>query len=133
VLDRIGWSRTARGSSSRGGGSGLKELAGFLAKGESVLLTVDGPRGPRRKAKDGALQLARLSGCPVVPAIFATRPAPRLKSWDRMVIPPPFARAVLWYGKPMLPGHSAEADQDALQRGLDQAVESAEGLLDSPF
>ncbi len=128
VLARLGWLETARGSSSRGGGTGLKELAGYLERGDHVLLTVDGPRGPRRRAKDGPLQLARLTGRPVVPVGFACRPALRLRSWDRMAIPAPFARGVYWFGRPLPPARGVAA-LEGLQRALDLATESAEDLL----
>jgi lysophospholipid acyltransferase (LPLAT)-like uncharacterized protein len=89
TLMGLGWPIPARGSSSRGGSAALAEMQGFLGQGDHVLLTVDGPRGPRRLAKDGAIKLSRLSGHPVVPVAFACRPQPRLKTWDRMVIPRP--------------------------------------------
>lgn len=130
VLDRLGWLRTVRGSSSRGGSAGLKDLDACLKRGEHVLLTVDGPRGPRRVAKDGALQLARLGGHPVVPVAFACRPAWRLGSWDRMVVPPPFSRGVFWFGAALAPERGSRGPSlDALQRGLELASESAERFL----
>lgn len=133
TLMGLGWPTPARGSSSRGGSAGLSEMQGFLDQGDHVLLTVDGPRGPRRVAKDGAIKLSRLSGHPVVPVAFACRPQPRLKTWDRMVIPPPFARGVFCFG-----GELRFASQDKnpaedlrqLQTGLDQAVVDAEKFME---
>jgi hypothetical protein len=134
ALMGLGWPTPARGSSSRGGSAGLSESQGFLAKGEHVLFTVDGPRGPRRVAKDGAIKLSRLSGHPVVPVAFACRAQPRLKTWDRMVLPPPFARGVFWFGGELRfareDKNSAE-DLLSLQEGLDQAVVEAEKFLET--
>lgn len=132
ALVRLGWKTPARGSSSRGGSTGLNELNGFLALGEHVLLTVDGPRGPRRRAKDGAVQLARLSGCAVVPVAFACRPAPRLKSWDRMILPPPLARGVFWFGEELHFKRGERTpleDLNRLQDGVDQTTTLAESFF----
>jgi lysophospholipid acyltransferase (LPLAT)-like uncharacterized protein len=133
ALVGLGWGDPARGSSSRGGSAGLSEMQGFLARGDHVLLTVDGPRGPRRLAKDGAVKLARLSGRPVVPVAFACRPEPRLKSWDRMVVPPPFARGVFWFGTELRFAREVKnpaKDLQQLQTRLDQAVVDAEKFME---
>ncbi|HTB22814.1 MAG TPA: lysophospholipid acyltransferase family protein [bacterium] len=132
ALVRLGWLEPARGSSTRGGSTGLLELQSFLGRGEHVLLTVDGPKGPRREAKDGAVKLARLSGCSVVPVAFACRPAPRLKSWDRMVVAPPFAHGVFWFGEELRfnrDNGDQNGDLRRLQEGLERAGAEAEGFL----
>jgi hypothetical protein len=134
ALLRLGWMRAARGSSTRGGGTGLLEMQGFLDQGEHVLLTVDGPRGPRRVAKDGAIKLASLSGRPVVPVAFACSPELRIKSWDRMIVPPPLARGVFWFGEELhfqKTAHKAADDLKRLQEGLDQATLDATASLTS--
>ncbi len=132
TLRKLGWPAPARGSSHRGGDSGLRELRAFLDRGEAVLLTVDGPKGPRRRAKDGAVQLAKWTGRAVVPVAFACRPALRLKSWDRMAVPTPLARGVFWFGDELLPRSRSGAGLEALQAGLDEANRKAEAFLDAP-
>src|ERR1700722_2295251 len=134
TLMGLGWPTPARGSSSRGGRTGLSEMQGFLDQGDHALLPVYGPRGPRRMAKDGAIKLSRLSGHPVVPVAFACRPQPRLKTWDSMVIPPPFARGVFWFGAALnfaREGNNSAEDLGQLQAGLDQAVIEAEKFMES--
>ena len=54
VLNRLGYD-TVRGSSSKGGKEALREMAGLLEKGRSMVLTVDGPRGPRARVKPGVI------------------------------------------------------------------------------
>ena len=83
------------GSSSRGGAAGLRGLLGVLAQGDQVVITPDGPRGPRRIAAPGVAQLAALAGVPVLPCSAQTTRRWQLKSWDRMVIPRPFGRGVV--------------------------------------
>jgi lysophospholipid acyltransferase (LPLAT)-like uncharacterized protein len=60
-----------------------------------VVMTPDGPRGPRRVAAPGVAQLAALSGVPVLPCSAQTSRRWQMKSWDRMVIPRPFGRGVV--------------------------------------
>lgn len=92
---------TVRGSSSRGGRAAFKELL-TLCKGKlDIALTPDGPRGPRHELKDGVIQLARLSGRPVIPLAFACSRGHRFKSWDRFILPYPFSRGVYSYGEPL--------------------------------
>ncbi len=93
----VGWFRIAPiyGSSSRGGAAALRQLLGVLASGDHVVVTPDGPRGPRRVAARGVAQLAALSGVPVLPCSAQTSRRWQLKTWDRMVIPRPFGRGVV--------------------------------------
>jgi lysophospholipid acyltransferase (LPLAT)-like uncharacterized protein len=83
------------GSSSRGGASALRAMTGLLAQGDHVVVTPDGPRGPRRVAAPGVAQLAALSGAAVLPCSAQTSRRFVLRSWDRMVIPRPFGRGVV--------------------------------------
>ena len=93
-----------RGSSSRGGSAALRALAAALRAGEDVAVVPDGPRGPCRHAQPGVVALAAVSGAPIIPLGFAARPARHLASWDRFVIPLPFARAAAVFGAPLWVG-----------------------------
>lgn len=93
------WSyHVVRGSSSRGGDTALRELVRLVRAGRSVAITVDGPRGPAGVLKPGVLQIAQLTGAPLVPVGSAASRAWRLGSWDRFLIPKPFARLRVVYG-----------------------------------
>lgn len=85
----------AAGSSSRGGAAGLRALVSALQSGKHVGITPDGPRGPRRTAAPGAVQLAALSGAKILPCAAYTNWAIQLKSWDRMRFPLPFGHGRL--------------------------------------
>lgn len=129
TMDRLGFGETARGSSSRGGAQGLLEMKGMLEKGGHVAITVDGPRGPRRVAQEGALKLAQVSGFAVVPFSLAPRPRLRLKSWDSMVLPLPFMGGVVKFGDEIRVARalkSLEAPHQKLQRELDRITASLE-------
>jgi len=93
--------RSARGSSSQRGREALQEVEEILLAGAPFAgLTIDGPRGPWRQAKAGAVVLARRAGVPLVPATFSCRRPKLLRSWDRMVLPRPFSKVVVEYGEP---------------------------------
>ena len=99
ILARIG-TGTARGSSTRGGMKGLRELVRAGREGHDLALTPDGPRGPRRVFKLGALAAAQMTGFPIVPMATRASAAWRFGSWDRFLLPKPFAKLQLHYGAP---------------------------------
>ncbi len=84
------YERVIRGSSSRGGSEALALVVEALAE-RPCLITPDGPRGPARQAKAGALVAAQRAGVPVVAVGWWCRRAVRLRSWDGMRIPLPFS------------------------------------------
>ena len=85
--------RIVRGSSSAGGREAMWELRTVVRRHRSSPIMVpDGPRGPARHLKRGILVLARVSGAPVLAMGFAADRRWRLNSWDRLIIPRPFAR-----------------------------------------
>ncbi len=86
------------GSSTRGGAAGLRNLLALLGRCEHVAITPDGPQGPKRVAAPGVAHLAALSGAPVLPCAGQTSRRWVLRSWDRMVVPKPFARGVIVFG-----------------------------------
>ena len=89
-------SRAVRGSATRGWVGALRGLlAAHAARRGPGRSCPDGPRGPRHEAKDGVVQLARATGLPVVADRRRGRPARRLRSWDRLQLPRPFARVAL--------------------------------------
>jgi lysophospholipid acyltransferase (LPLAT)-like uncharacterized protein len=70
----------------------LRRMAKGLRNGGDVLIAVDGPAGPRRRVRPGALWLAEATGAPVVAFSCAARPAFRFPRWDRHLVPLPGAR-----------------------------------------
>jgi hypothetical protein len=117
-------------SSSRGGAEGLRALGRVLAGGQMVAITPDGPRGPRRRAAPGVALLAALSGRPVLPLGAATSRMWGLSSWDRMLLPLPFARGILVIGPPIpIARKGAEAALPAIEAALSEASERAAQLV----
>jgi lysophospholipid acyltransferase (LPLAT)-like uncharacterized protein len=136
ALGRLGID-TVRGSSTRGWAGALRGLLAARARGEDLAIVPDGPRGPRREVKDGVVQLARATGLPVVPFGAAAWPARRLGSWDRMMVPRPFARVVLVSGAPVTVPRDADARAQAaalaaVQRSLEDLTRRAEAVVGAP-
>lgn len=92
--------RTLYGSSTRGGARALLGAVRELHAGRAVAFTPDGPRGPRRELKPGVIAAAQRGGAIVVPLHAESDRAWRLPSWDRLMIPQPFARVWITYGQP---------------------------------
>jgi lysophospholipid acyltransferase (LPLAT)-like uncharacterized protein len=117
------------GSSSKGGAASLRASAGRLAAGDHIVITPDGPRGPRRVAAPGVAQLAAIAAVTVLPTAAQTTRRVTLGSWDRMVLPLPFGRGVIVCGAPIAVDRAAW--RDALPRiaaALDAAAAQADLL-----
>ncbi|MFV2003261.1 MAG: lysophospholipid acyltransferase family protein [Paracoccaceae bacterium] len=84
--------RTILMSATQSNFAASRRILKNLRAGNSLGLTLDGPRGPARVAKQAAIEWARASGCPVYLFAWSGRPAIRLKTWDRTMLPLPFAR-----------------------------------------
>lgn len=114
----------SRGSTSRGGSKSLREMAGCLHAGFDVAFTIDGPKGPIYEAKPGAIQLAKLTGCPILPVCQTPMKYWELKSWDRFRIPKFFSRGLIAYSEPIyVPRDSNEIEVTAKQDELQKALE----------
>ena len=91
AIARFGFD-VVRGSSSRLGASAILQLTNVLASGRDVVITPDGPRGPAYELGPGIIFLAQKSGAAVLPVNMEYSSCWRLKSWDRFVLPRPFAK-----------------------------------------
>ncbi|MCX5833282.1 MAG: lysophospholipid acyltransferase family protein [Deltaproteobacteria bacterium] len=110
IAEKSGW-HAVRGSSSRDGGRALKEMIGHLKRSGLAAHVVDGPRGPAGVIKEGVVSLARATGAVVVPVYVTSDRAWYFNSWDRFILPKPFARVNLRFGQ-MLDLSSGESDED---------------------
>ncbi len=123
-------SNKKKASKDKGGLRAIADASRRLKEGGIVCMTPDGPRGPRRIASAGAVTLAQRAGATVVPYAVATRPAPRLDSWDRFILPLPFTRGAIVFGPPIPCPREADVDglRDVLQAGMEAATRRAEEL-----
>ena len=97
---------------NKGGEQAFRDMVKWVKDGGAMAITPDGPRGPVEVLQKGAVALARVSGAPVLFVGMAMKPCIRLGTWDRTIIPLPFAKAAMvWDG----PVHAGRADDpDAL-------------------
>ncbi len=122
---------TARKGQEKGGTASVRQLLDVLATGSHVVLTPDGPRGPRRHAAPGVAQLAALSGTPILPCAARTTRARILKTWDRMILPLPWGRGVLVCLPPItVPRQGWETTLPIIEAALTQAAERAEQAIE---
>lgn len=134
VLQKLGF-ETARGSSSRGGSSALLHAARRMQE-ENLCgcATVDGPRGPRHKAKPGVIFLSQHAHAPLIPVrIFCSR-AKYFNSWDRFQVPLPGAQIRVAFGEPYL--IEAELDKEGMQeqcRLLEDRLNALESYRNKEF
>jgi lysophospholipid acyltransferase (LPLAT)-like uncharacterized protein len=119
TVERLGFV-AVRGSSSRDGAVGLRNLQRAYQEKNYIAITADGPRGPAQIAKPGVTQLAQLAGAPVGAIYIHPHRAWTLRSWDRFLIPKPFSRVTVGWAVP------APAEKQAVQAALDRAVQIAE-------
>ncbi len=98
-----------RGSSTRRGFTALKEMVRY-AQTNSLALTPDGPRGPAFKIKGGVLYMAMLSGLPIVPVLVDVQRKWQFNSWDRFIVPKPFASIDMHYLEPVFVKTREELD-----------------------
>lgn len=129
VLERFGV-RASRGSSSRGGASGLRDLLRKARDGSDLVLTPDGPRGPLRKVQPGVVRVAAASGLPLVPMAQAATRRKLLSSWDRMPVPLPGSSVHFVYGPALWVPRDATVEEWAprIEAALNDVEARAERL-----
>lgn len=98
VAERSGW-KTVRGSSSKGGRQALGMMIKNLKEFRLAAHIIDGPRGPAGRVKAGAISLAHAADAMIVPIYTAADNAWYFKSWDKFMLPKPFAKVTLRFGK----------------------------------
>ncbi len=129
IIEDLGF-KTVRGSAkaahktkAKGGVGALRAMVKILEQGRRVLITPDGPHGPRMHAKSGIVTLARLSGVPVYTVTYAVRKRMVVNSWDRFIIPLPFNRGVFIWGKPITVARDADKkEQEKVRRQIEDQL-----------
>lgn len=128
LLGRLGLG-VVRGSTSRGGASGLRALVRVLRAGRDAAIAVDGPRGPRGRVAPGAIAAARLGGGVLVPVRAHARWAIRLGTWDAHVVPLPFCQVEISLGAPLC---ARSATPTALAEALEKSFKNGTLALQGP-
>jgi lysophospholipid acyltransferase (LPLAT)-like uncharacterized protein len=127
AVRRFGYD-VVRGSTSRMGASAILQLTEVLASHRDVVITPDGPRGPAYELGPGVIFLAQKSGAAVLPMNLEFSHCWRLGSWDRFIVPRPFAKVRVLINQPhrVRPTNTAEefeTERLALQKAMMALVE----------
>lgn len=132
---------TVRGSAAkagsakdRGGVGALRGMVRALKANEYVGITPDGPRGPRMRATDGIVTVARMAGVPILPCSFSARSRYVFPTWDCFVLPLPFTRGVIVWGEPITvprdaEGSALETARLAVEAGLNAVTNQADQIM----
>ncbi|MCL4685022.1 DUF374 domain-containing protein [Myxococcota bacterium] len=124
VLDRLGFAPSPRGSSSGGGPAALSGAIRIARNGGTIAVLCDGPRGPAGRCKPGVIAMARAAGLPIYPVAIAARPTITFRSWDRTLLPLPFARVHFETGAPLrVPADASREDLERLREALEDTLE----------
>lgn len=124
-----------RGGSSRGQIEALREMERWLRAGKSLVVAVDGPRGPRGIVKSGVILLAARTGVPIIPAAATSLDGKAwiMKSWDKMWIPKWGARLEIIYGDPLrIPAHLNRGEMDDYRVELEERLLALHGEKHAP-
>ena len=117
--------KTIRGSArkkgkDKGGDAAAAGALTAIRSGGCVVVTPDGPRGPRQRLGDGPLRLARATGAPIMPCTFAVARRKQFNSWDRFILPKPFGKGLILWGTPVsVPADTADDDLDAIRQTIE--------------
>ena len=129
ILRKFGYG-VVYGSQRSGGKDAREALLDGIKQGESIAILPDASTGPRRVPKPGTVYLAKKSGAAILPFHVHCDRAWRLNTWDRLMLPKPFAKITCVYGAPLsVDGQSDDEAFATAQRTL-QAGLSGEPLAD---
>lgn len=88
-----------RGSSTKGGAQAVLKIVKQL-RGKSLVITPDGPLGPRRVVSNGCIYLSSLLGIPIVPLACGYNKPWRIEgAWDKFALPRFGSRVRMIMGK----------------------------------
>ena len=126
IAHRTGW-HPIRGSSSRGGREAMRDVITGLRGSRLAGHIVDGPRGPAGQVKAGVIRMAIATQAVIVPFYVTADKAWYFNSWDRFMLPKPFARVWLRFDRsvhlaPTMDETGFEAQRDALERMMQPAL-----------
>jgi lysophospholipid acyltransferase (LPLAT)-like uncharacterized protein len=125
IIARFGYG-TARGSSSRGARRALLQMTREVRE-RPVAFTLDGPRGPARVAQPGAVWLSKVTRNPIIPFHLEADRHWTLRSWDRTLVPKPFARVALAFDAPItVPAEATDDELAEFNHRLEAALATCE-------
>ena len=114
---------TKKGNRDKGGSEAMAKLIEEVKKGESAGMLVDGPRGPARQVRMGSVLIAKETGAPMMSEMWGCDRAWVINSWDRFIIPKPFAKIFIIHGDPIyVPPDSTSEQLEQFRLQLEQSM-----------
>ena len=129
--------KTLRGSArksgkSKGGDAAAAGAMTAIRSGGCVVITPDGPRGPRQRLGDGPLRLARATGAPLMPCTFSVARRKQFESWDRFVLPKLFGKGLILWGTPVeISSTATDADLEKIRIGIETEMNALMAKADT--
>lgn len=114
-----------RGSTGKTGSAAARALI-VAAQDHDIVITPDGPRGPRRQVSSGIVYLASRTGNAIIPTAFACERCWEFRgSWTNLTIPTLFSRVVLLAGEPLsVPGILADSELETYRKMLQDRMDA---------
>jgi hypothetical protein len=126
IFETFGWN-AIRGSTTSGGSHALRAAVRELRQGKVVCLTPDGPNGPRHECQPGAVYIAAMAQSPVIAFGAAAAPRTQARTWDRHMIPLPFARVAIVVSQPLyLPQHLTKEQTEKWAQQIRDLIDRTE-------
>jgi len=100
---------------------------------EVIIITPDGPRGPRYAVKAGIAVAAKETNASIIPFTWVSSKFWQLKSWDKLLFPKPFSKIIVTFGDPISLAHDTHEENQAIlaENLLDIEQKVNESLFDS--
>jgi len=136
ILENAGW-HTVRGSSSKNGTRSLIKIMKLLRDKKYIVITPDGPRGPKYTVHAGCIYLAQKTNTPIIPmGIACDQKWTLTKTWDEFIIPKPFAHCAIYFGEPIwiekeLNETQIILERDRIRHALHEVFDKAKYCLHS--
>ncbi len=133
IFTKFGF-KTIRGSTGRGGAKALIESIKVLKNGGSMTFPPDGPRGPSGVVQPGIMQMAKKTGALLVPAGVSANRRWLFSSWDRYLIPKPFAHGIMIFGDPIaVPADSTDEQLEQIRQQFESELHRLETEAEAHF
>ena len=133
IFNRLGF-HTIRGSTGRSGARAAVESIRVLKNGATMAFTPDGPRGPSGIVQPGIVVMAKRSGAALVPVGVSASWKLHAPTWDRYMVPMPFARCTIVFGEPLFISKDAsDEESEEVRLRLEAEINRTQAKAEASF
>ena len=109
------------GSTNKSTNSAIKSIISTLRSGGNIVITPDGPRGPREEINSNIMPITSKTGSFIIPLALSSSRYIELKSWDLFILPLPFSKISVKFESPISPVGNQNMDDANLKASLVRA------------